>query len=178
MTLLSPTIRRRTPTRVIALRLAAVAVVWVALLVLNEHAWDWAFSALGIDAASSAGGAAHFFLYDAAKILLLLVGMIYAIGLLRTTLKPERVRTFIEGRPLVVALILAAVLGAVTPFCSCSSIPLFIGFVAAGHSAQRRPDVPHRLPARQRGRRRRSRQHVRVGPDGGVRRRRPRPRRR
>ncbi len=132
MTLLTPTIRRRPPTRVVALRLALLALAWGALFVLNEWLWDWAFGAAGIDTEARAGGAAHFFLYDSAKILLLLVGMIYAIGLLRTTLNPERVRSFIEGRPLLVALALAAILGAVTPFCSCSSIPLFIGFVAAG----------------------------------------------
>jgi uncharacterized membrane protein YraQ (UPF0718 family) len=58
--------------------------------------------------------------------------MIFVIGMLRTTLRPERVRDFLEGKPLWLALGMAAVLGAVTPFCSCSSIPLFIGFVAAG----------------------------------------------
>jgi hypothetical protein len=132
VTLLTPTVRRRTPTRRIVARLLAAAVVWLALLLLNERVWTWTFDGLGIDTESHAGGAAHFFLYDSVKILLLLVGMIFAIGLLRTTLSPERVRTFVEGRPLVVALVLAAALGAVTPFCSCSSIPLFIGFVAAG----------------------------------------------
>ncbi len=132
MSLLSPTIRRRVPTRVVVRRLLLAALAWAALFLLNEWVWDWGFGAAGVDTEARAGGAAHFFLYDASKILLLLVGLIFAIGLLRTTLNPERVRTFIEGRPLVAALLLAAVLGAVTPFCSCSSIPLFIGFVAAG----------------------------------------------
>jgi hypothetical protein len=132
MTLLTPTIRRRLPTRQVALRLAGVAAAWVGLFALNEWLWDWSFGALGVDTEARAGGAAHFFLYDSAKILLLLVGMIFAIGLLRTTLNPERVRSFIEGKPLVLALVLAALLGAITPFCTCSSVPIFIGFVAAG----------------------------------------------
>jgi uncharacterized membrane protein YraQ (UPF0718 family) len=58
--------------------------------------------------------------------------MIFVIGLLRTTIRPDTVRAYLQGKPLPVALGLAALLGAVTPFCSCSSIPLFIGFVAAG----------------------------------------------
>ncbi len=132
MTLLTPTIHRRRTTGSIVMRLLGVAAIWLGLILLNERVWNWTFSGLGIDTTTHAGGAAHFFLYDSVKILLLLVGMIFAIGLLRTTLSPERVRTFIEGRPLVVALLLAAILGAITPFCSCSSIPLFIGFVAAG----------------------------------------------
>jgi uncharacterized membrane protein YraQ (UPF0718 family) len=64
--------------------------------------------------------------------------MIFAIGMLRTTLRPERVRAFLEDKPLAVALLLAALLGAVTPFCSCSSIPLFIGFVGAASRSRSR----------------------------------------
>jgi uncharacterized membrane protein YraQ (UPF0718 family) len=113
--------------------LAGAAVAWTALYVLNERLWpvllgDW----LGIDLSSRVGDSVAFFVYDTAKIMLLLVGLIFVVGMLRTTLSPERVRTVLAGRGLVVGLVLAALLGAVTPFCSCSSIPLFIGFVAAG----------------------------------------------
>lgn len=109
------------------------AALWGGLYFLNESLWtvvlgDW----VGLDLSSRLGGSLEFFFYDTSKILLLLAGMIFVIGLVRTTLRPEKVRTFLEGRSLFIALILAAVLGAVTPFCSCSSIPLFIGFVAAG----------------------------------------------
>lgn len=115
------------------LGLAGAAAAWAALYALNERLWpvligDW----LGVDVASRAGDAVAFFFYDTAKIMLLLVGLIFAVGMLRTTLSPERVRGFLTGRGLVAGLVLAALLGAVTPFCSCSSIPLFIGFVAAG----------------------------------------------
>ncbi len=113
--------------------LALLAAVWAGLYFLNENIWvpilgDW----IGLDLESRVGGSIEFFIYDSLKILLLLAGMIFAIGLLRTALDPDRVRSFLEGKSLLVALLLAAALGAVTPFCSCSSIPLFIGFVAAG----------------------------------------------
>ncbi len=122
-----------TSQRPLALRLALGALTWAGLYALNEVLWDALFvSWLGLNLADRWVGAVHFFLYDVTKILLLLAGMIFAIGMLRTTLRPERVRTFLEDKPLAVALLLAALLGAVTPFCSCSSIPLFIGFVGAG----------------------------------------------
>ena len=124
---------KQTTNRSLALRLAGGAAAWAALYALNEVLWDTIFvSWLGLDLTGRTVGAIHFFLYDTSKILLLLAGMIFAIGMLRTTLRPERVRTFLEGKPIGVALVLAALLGAVTPFCSCSSIPLFIGFVGAG----------------------------------------------
>jgi hypothetical protein len=107
--------------------------VWGLLYWLNERLWpvllgDW----LGLDLAGRAGESLEFFLYDTAKIMLLLVGLIFVVGMLRTALSPERVRDVLAGRGLLLGLVLAALLGAVTPFCSCSSIPLFIGFVAAG----------------------------------------------
>lgn len=125
-------LRRGSTGRLVA-ALALAAALWAGLFALNEVAWpvvlgDW----LGLDLSSRVVDAVGFFVYDVVKILLLLVGMIFAIGLLRTTLRPERVRDFLEGKPLGLALGMAAVLGAVTPFCSCSSIPLFIGSVAAG----------------------------------------------
>ncbi len=117
----------------LGLGLMAAGVAWVLLYVLNERLWhvmlgDW----FGVDLTSRVGDAVAFFLYDTVKILLLLVGLIFVVGMLRTTLSPERVRDFLTGRGLLAGLVLAALLGAVTPFCSCSSIPLFIGFVAAG----------------------------------------------
>ncbi|WP_370523913.1 permease [Cellulomonas sp. APG4] len=124
----TPGLRSRSTRLVGALALLAAA--WVALLVANEHVWR--ALALAVGAEGALAGAVEFFVYDSVKILLLLVGLVFAIGMLRTTLRPERVRAFLEGRPLALSLVLAALLGAVTPFCSCSSIPLFIGFVAAG----------------------------------------------
>ena len=90
------------------------------------------FDLMGLDPASRAGAALQFFVTDVAKIFVLLVVVIYAMGLLRALLSPERVREFVRGRPDWQARGLAVALGAVTPFCSCSSVPLFIGFVEAG----------------------------------------------
>ncbi len=78
------------------------------------------------------GAAAHFFVMDVTKILVLLTLVIYLMGLLRALLKPEKVREFIRDRGNLQSRFMAVGLGAVTPFCSCSSIPLFIGFVEAG----------------------------------------------
>ncbi|MEN8168045.1 MAG: permease [Pseudomonadota bacterium] len=87
---------------------------------------------LGLDPASQFGAALHFFVMDVSKIFVLLVVIIYLMGLLRALLSPERVRAFVRNRPDWQARGMAVGLGAVTPFCSCSSVPLFIGFVEAG----------------------------------------------
>lgn len=123
----------RPGSRRLWLGLAGSAVAWAVLYTLNEQVWpvllgDW----LGLDLSARAGDAIAFFLYDTTKIMLLLVGLIFVVGMARTALSPERARSFLTGRGLATGLVLAALLGAVTPFCSCSSIPLFIGFVAAG----------------------------------------------
>jgi len=86
----------------------------------------------GLSPETPLGQALHFFVMDVVKILVLLTAIIYVMGLLRTLLAPERVRDFVKGRSTIAARLLAVVLGAVTPFCSCSSVPLFIGFVEAG----------------------------------------------
>ena len=90
------------------------------------------YGALGLDAASQAGAALHFFVMDLAKIFVMLGLIIYIMGLLRAFLSPERVREYVRNRPDWQARGMAVSLGAVTPFCSCSSVPLFIGFVEAG----------------------------------------------
>lgn len=90
------------------------------------------YRGIGLAPATPLASALHFFVLDVAKIFVLLVLVIYAMGLLRAMLSPERVRDFVRGRPDWQSRGLAVILGAVTPFCSCSSVPLFIGFVEAG----------------------------------------------
>ncbi len=90
------------------------------------------FNLAGLTPDSPLGAALHFFVMDVAKILVLLTTVIYLMGWLRALLTPERVRAMMKGRSGPGARLLAVGLGAVTPFCSCSSIPLFIGFVEAG----------------------------------------------
>lgn len=90
------------------------------------------FRLLGLAPDSAAGAALHFFVMDVTKLFVLLGVIIYVMGLLRALLSPEKVRDYVRGRPRWLARSLAILLGAVTPFCSCSSVPLFIGFVEAG----------------------------------------------
>ncbi len=78
------------------------------------------------------GESLHFFVMDITKIFFMLTLIIYLIGLFRSFISPEKVRRYIQGKSKFTARILAIFLGAVTPFCSCSSVPLFIGFVEAG----------------------------------------------
>jgi uncharacterized membrane protein YraQ (UPF0718 family) len=73
-----------------------------------------------------------FFLYDTPKVLLLLVLIVFLMGVVRTFVAPDRTRAFLAGRRMGVGNVMAAGLGIFTPFCSCSAIPLFIGFVSAG----------------------------------------------
>ena len=105
---------------------------WAALYALNEYIWDAIVGWLGLDLQTRVVGAVHFFLYDTVKIFLLLTGLMFVVGMLRASLDLDKARDYLQGRGLFVGLVLAVVLGVVTPFCSCSSIPLFIGFVAAG----------------------------------------------
>ena len=89
------------------------------------------YGLLGLEKGSTLGHAVEFFLYDAPKILLLLVFMVYIIGWLRAGLNTDRVRDYLTGKKRSLGYALGAVFGAITPFCSCSSIPLFLGFTTA-----------------------------------------------
>jgi len=97
-----------------------------------ESLGNWAaFTLLSLDPASNLGAAVQFFVMDTAKIFFMLVVVIYVMGLLRAMVSTERVREMVAGKPKWMARSLAVSLGGVTPFCSCSSVPLFIGFVEA-----------------------------------------------
>jgi len=103
--------------------------VWQNLLGLA----DWlTYELIGLAPGSHLGEAVAFFLYDVPKILLLLSGMIFAVSTARTFFSIERTRQLLGGRRQGIGNILAALLGVVTPFCSCSAVPLFIGFVESG----------------------------------------------
>ncbi len=85
----------------------------------------------GMDKASSIGGTVHFFIYDTLKIYMLLVLIIFAVSFLRTYFNTEKVRVYLQGKSEVTGNILASLFGVITPFCSCSAIPLFLGFMQA-----------------------------------------------
>lgn len=106
---------------------------WALLYWVNEWLWSWLFfEFLNLEAANRLVGSVHFFVYDTIKIGLLLTGIIFLITYLRSYMSVERTRALLGGKREGVGNLIAAGLGVVTPFCSCSAVPAFIGFVAAG----------------------------------------------
>ncbi len=101
---------------------------------------DWLYEGIqklvenvfGLDMNSQLGGSIHFFIYDVIKIFILLSFLIFSISYVQSFFPPERTRKILGRFKGLTANILAALLGTITPFCSCSSIPLFIGFTSAG----------------------------------------------
>ena len=100
--------------------------------IFTDFATWLVFGVFGLDAGSALGDAVHFFVEDVSKIFVLLVVMIYVIALLRASLDVERVRNYLAGKNKGVCYLLGSIFGAITPFCSCSSIPVFLGFTSAG----------------------------------------------
>jgi uncharacterized membrane protein YraQ (UPF0718 family) len=111
----------------------AIAAAWGVAYGLNRPLWDWlVFDLAGLEAGTHLGDGVHFFLFDMVKIALLLAGIIFVVTVLRTFISVERTRELLGGRRQIAGYVLAAILGVATPFCSCSAVPVFIGFVAAG----------------------------------------------
>ncbi len=119
------------------------AVRWLGATALGLAAWfaiygqlapfaDWAVSLLPLERRSRLGDAIAFFLYDTPKVLMLLSLVVFGMGVVRSFFSPERTRTLLAGRSEGAANVMAAGLGVLTPFCSCSAVSLFIGFVSAG----------------------------------------------
>jgi uncharacterized protein len=107
--------------------------LWLALYLAIEPASRWfAYTLLGLDGQGRLGSAVAFFLYETPKVLLLLTLVVFVVGIVRTFFTPERTRRILAGNRESVGNVMAALLGIVTPFCSCSAVPLFIGFVTAG----------------------------------------------
>ena len=102
------------------------------LTIFTELA-DWlAFTLFGLAPDSKLGGAVHFFIEDTTKIFFLLVAMIYFIALIRASLNIEKVRDYLAGKNRFIGYFMGSIFGAMTPFCSCSSIPVFLGFTSGG----------------------------------------------
>lgn len=98
-----------------------------------ERLAEWVtYDLLGLARGSQLGSALAFFLYDVPKILILLAVVIFAVAIVRSFFPPERTRKYLSHSKEYVGNVLAALLGVVTPFCSCSAVPLFIGFVESG----------------------------------------------
>jgi len=113
--------------------LAGVALLWVVLYGVNGPFWNWLlFDVIGLDPDERLGETIRFFVFDTTKILLLLSGVIFVVTILRSFMSVERTRALLGGRREGLANLAAAGLGVATPFCSCSAVPVFIGFVSAG----------------------------------------------
>ncbi len=113
--------------------LSAAAVAWVVLYQANLPFWEWLLGDVaGLDLGSRVGDSLLFFCYDITKIVLLLTGIIFVVTVGRSFMSVERTRALLGGRREGIGNAAAAGLGVVTPFCSCSAVPAFIGFVAAG----------------------------------------------
>lgn len=112
--------------------LALLAVIWVAAYAALGAFADGMVRLLGLDPQSRLGDAARFFFFDTPKVLLLLAGIVFVMGIVHTYVSAERTRDLLAGRRLGLGNVMAAGLGIVTPFCSCSAVPLFIGFLQAG----------------------------------------------
>ncbi|WP_138933444.1 permease [Roseovarius arcticus] len=112
--------------------IAVGGVVWVLLYRQLIPFSEWATALLPIPRHSHTGEAIAFFLYDVPKVLFLLTLIVFVTGVLRSWFSPEKTRAILSGKREILGYPLASGLGVLTPFCSCSSVPLFIGFVSAG----------------------------------------------
>ena len=112
--------------------LAAATIVWIATYSHLMLIADTVLALFGLTRESRFGEAIHFFLFDTPKVLLLLAAIVFVVGVVQTYFAPERTRALLSGKRLGIGNVLAATLGIVTPFCSCSAVPLFIGFLSAG----------------------------------------------
>jgi uncharacterized protein len=126
-----PTPAGRRGTQVVLVALGALA-WWLAYRSLEPLAHALTYRALGLAAESHLASAVAFFAYEAPKVLMLLVVVVFGVGVLRSFFTPERTRAILAGRRESAGNVLGALLGVATPFCSCSAVPLFIGFVTAG----------------------------------------------
>ena len=111
----------------------AALVAWWLIYGRLESLAHWiTYSVAGLVAGTHFASATEFFIYEAPKVLLLLTLVVFAVGIIRSFFTPERTRRILSGKRESAGNVLAALLGIVTPFCSCSAVPLFIGFVTTG----------------------------------------------
>ncbi|MFT3780509.1 MAG: permease [Nibricoccus sp.] len=118
------------------LKLAVVATVFAAWLFIYRHlagvAQWFTYRLLGLAEGARLGAAVEFFVFEVPKVMMLLVAVVFGVGIVRSFFTPARTRALLAGRREFAGNVLASLLGVVTPFCSCSAVPLFIGFVTSG----------------------------------------------
>jgi len=111
---------------------AGVYLWWTIYSVLPTLSSWLTYSLLTIKEGSHLGASVEFFLYDTPKVMMLLFLVVFGVGIIRSFFTPEKTRAFLSGKSELAGNVLAALLGIITPFCSCSAVPLFIGFVTTG----------------------------------------------
>ncbi len=113
--------------------LLCALVLWLLLYVNLESAASYfIYSIIGMERNTHLTEAIRFFIFEVPKVLLLLTLVVFGVGIIRSYFSPEKTRNILAGKSLLTGNIMASMLGIVTPFCSCSAIPLFLGFVEAG----------------------------------------------
>ena len=126
-------LHQRRPSVPLRLALPLAAAAWLVAWFVNAPAADWlTFDLLRLEHGTPLGETIAFLLNDIPKVLLLLLGIVTVVTFVRSYFPPERMRAALAGRGVLPATLAAAGFGVVTPFCSCSAVPLFIGFVEAG----------------------------------------------
>ena len=124
--------RRRRVVSLATLVLVGAAAWWLAYRSLDPFAKWFTYDLLKIAAGSRLSLAIEFFVFEAPKVLMLLAVVVFGVGIVRSFFTPERTRRILAGKRETLGNVLASLLGVVTPFCSCSAVPLFIGFVTTG----------------------------------------------
>lgn len=118
--------------RYLAAGLAGFAVWWLVYRSLASFAVWFTYALCGFTQGTHLGATVEFFVFESPKVLMLLGLVVFGVGIVRSFFTPERTRRILSGKSEFAGNVLAALLGIVTPFCSCSAVPLFIGFVTTG----------------------------------------------
>jgi len=118
--------------RYLAAGFAGLVVWWLVYRILAPFAVWFAYSLCGLEKGTHLGSTVEFFVFESPKVLMLLALVVFGVGIVRSFFTPERTRRILSGKSEATGNVLAALLGIVTPFCSCSAVPLFIGFVTTG----------------------------------------------
>ena len=127
--------RRGLAAKYLSLSVAMIALWWVVYLnlsTLSQQLTHGLSKLLAFSPTSHLGSAIEFFIFETPKVLMLLTLVVFVVGIVRSFFTPERTRKILAGKRESVGNVLAALLGIVTPFCSCSAVPLFLGFVTTG----------------------------------------------
>jgi len=127
----SSTHTKKITFRQVGLGLVALAVWYIIYKQLLPFSYFFSYGMLGLEKGSHTGEAVQFFVYDSPKVMMLLSLIVFVVGVIRSFFTQERTRRFLAGKREAGGNVMAALLGIVTPFCSCSAVPLFIGFVQA-----------------------------------------------